>query len=322
MKKNGKIRNKRRRNKKNIPLWLSIILSLLFCILFGNYLANRQVYVTTYEMEDEKIPQSFDDYRIVQVTDVHSIRSIEQADMLFETIASQNPDAVVITGDLVDSTYYGDENNAKKAGERDEIPGSDTVDFVKRLTEHYYVYYVYGNHEMVLLDDVDNNPFKLAMEDIGVVFLNNEGVRISKGDESIYMLGIQDPATLYKDYNYKECKTHTDRINAMMQKVMALTEEKEYTVLLSHRPEYFQEYVRYDVDLVITGHAHGGQIRIPGVGGLYAPGQGWFPIYTDGIFSDKETDMIVGRGIGDSTWIPRIFNPPEINTIILKTKDA
>lgn len=308
----------RKKRRKNFLRNLVIFLCLVVCLLLGNYLANQQVYITTYEIEDEAIPEAFDGYRIVQITDVHSIRSQEQADMLFEKITEQQPDAVVLTGDLLDSTYYTEENNALKAGESDKMAGQDTVDFVKRLTEYYHVYFVYGNHEMVLLDDVDNNPFKLAMKEIGVVFLNNDGVKISKDEDSIYMLGIQDPATLYKDSDYAEYNTHSERINAMMKNVMALKEEDLYTVVLSHRPEYFKEYIKYDTNLILTGHAHGGQMRLPGVGGLYAPGQGWFPEYTEGVYVEGETAMIIGRGIGDSTDLPRVFNPPEINTIILK----
>lgn len=308
----------RRRRRKGFLRGIIIFLCLIGCLVLGNYLANQQVYITTYEIVDEEIPEAFDGYRIVQVTDVHSIRSQEQADSLFDKIATQQPDAVVLTGDLLDSTYYTEENNALKSGESDKIAGRDTVDFIERLTEYYYVYFVYGNHEMVLLDDVDNNSFKVAMEEIGVIFLNNDGVKISKDDESIYMLGIQDPATLYKDSDYAECDTHSERIDAMMNNVMALREEDLYTVLLSHRPEYFEDYAKKKVDLVLTGHAHGGQMRLPGAGGLYAPGQGWFPEYTEGLHVSGETCMIIGRGIGDSTELPRFLNPPEINTIILK----
>lgn len=316
-----------KRNKKNIDrqkcrkhsLRGFLIFSVLFCvIMLGNYLANEQIYITKYEVIDEQIPEAFDGYRIVQITDVHSIRNKEQADLLYTRIVEQKPDAIVITGDLVDSTYYTQENNDLKAGLTDKMAGQDTVDFVERLTRHFYVYFVYGNHEMVLLDDVDNNPFKLAMEEIGVIFLNNDGVKITKDDESIYMLGIQDPSTLYKDSDYAECNTHSERVNAMMKNVMNLKEEELYTVVLSHRPEYFTEYAKYDADLMLTGHAHGGQVRLPGIGGLYAPGQGWFPEYSDGLWIDKGLTMIVGRGIGNSVEIPRIFNPPEINTIILK----
>lgn len=317
MKKRKKKIDKKRRGKGFLRSFI-VFLCLVCCLLLGNYLANQQVYITTYEITDEEIPEAFDGYRIVQVTDVHSIRSQEQADELFGKIVAEQPDAVVLTGDLLDSTYYTEENNALKAGESSKMAGQDTVDFVARLTEHYYVYFVYGNHEMVLLDDIDNNPFKLAMEEIGVIFLNNDGVKISKEDESIYMLGIQDPATLYKDSDYAECDTHSERINAMLNNVMALREEDLYTVLLSHRPEYFDEYIRFNADLILTGHAHGGQVRLPGVGGLYAPGQGWFPEYTEGLYMAGEVSMIIGRGIGDSTEVPRVFNPPEINTIILK----
>lgn len=320
MKRNKRDIDRGKRGKRLLRSFL-IFSVLIGALIVGNYLANQKIYITEYEISDEQIPTAFDGYRIIQVTDVHSIRSQEQADLLYTSVVDQEPDAVVITGDLVDSTCYTEENNALKAGTSDKMAGQDTVDFVKRLTEHYYVYYVYGNHEMILLDDVDNNPFKLAMEEIGVIFLNNDGVKITKDEESIYMLGIQDPSTLYKDSDYVEYESHTERINAMMKNVMALKEEDLYTVVLSHRPEYFSEYVKYDVDLLLTGHAHGGQVRLPGIGGLYAPGQGWFPDYTDGLWEEKGTQMIVGRGIGNSVEIPRVFNPPEINTIILRSSN-
>lgn len=295
---------------------------IVIVVLLGNHFANQYVFVKEYEIIDESIPDAFDGYRIVQVTDVHSIRDTEQADMLFETIVEQRPDAVVLTGDLLDSKYYGQELADLKAGISEKMPGQDTVDFVERLIEHYYVYYVYGNHEMVLLDDVDNNPFKVAMEEIGVIFLNNSGVKITRNGESIYMLGVQDPSTLYKDSKYRECNSHTERIHAMMTNIVALRKEALYTVVLAHRPEYFEEYSTYGVDLVLTGHAHGGQVRVPFVGGVYAPGQGFFPEYTSGLFEENGTSMVVGRGIGNAVIVPRVFNPPQINTVILKKTEV
>ena len=316
MKRNRKNIDKKKRKKRVLRNVLLLFVLLGICVV-GNYLANKNVYITNYEIVNESLPLSFDGFRIVQVTDVHSIRSKEQADMFYEKVVEESPDAVVITGDLVDSTYYKEENTALKKGLSDKMAGQDTVDFIRRLTEHYYVYYVYGNHEMILLDDVDNNPFKVAMEELGVVFLNNNGVKITKDEESIYMLGIQDPSTLYKDSDYVEYDNHPDRINAMMTKIMSLKEEDLYTVVLTHRPEYFITYSNYDVDLVLAGHAHGGQVRLPGIGGLYTPGQGWFPEYTEGVFENNGTTMVVGRGIGNTIKVPRIFNPPEINTIVL-----
>ena len=319
MKRNKKSKDRKKR-KRSLLREVLVFFGVLGVLVIGNYLANERVYITEYEVVDAQIPQKFDGYRIVQVTDVHSIRSEEQSELLYKTVVNERPDAVVITGDLLDSTYYTEENNALKEGTSDKMAGQDTVDFVKRLVEKYYVYFVYGNHEMVLLDDVDNNPFKVAMEEMGVIFLNNDGVKITKEDESIYMLGIQDPATLYKDSDYAGYNNHPERINAMMENIMALKEEDLYTVVLSHRPEYFKLYSQYDADLILTGHAHGGQVRMPGMGGLYAPGQGWLPEYTEGVFAENETTMIVGRGIGNSVEIPRVFNPPEINTIVLKNE--
>lgn len=308
--------------KRQGSFWkgLLVFLCVIGMVCLCNYLMNQRVYVSTYEVSDEKVPKSFDGYRLVQVTDIHSIRSKEQADYLYYKIVEENPDAIVLTGDIIDSEYYTQEKSDLESGISEKMPGQDTVDFVEKLTENFYVYYIYGNHEMVLLDDVDNNPFKVAMEEIGVIFLNNSGVEIEKDGESIYLLGLQDPSTLYKDKDYVGCETHTERINAMMQHVMGLKEKELFTVVLSHRPEYFKEYVKYDADLFLTGHAHGGQVRLPFVDGLYAPGQGFFPEYTSGLWEENHTAMIIGRGIGNAVQIPRVFNPPEIVTIVLKSE--
>ncbi len=318
---------KKKRNQKNDVSRRGIkglMAFLFFVVVVGllilmNYFMNQTVYITRYQIENEKIPKAFDGYTIVQVTDVHSIRTEEQSDLLYTKIVEENPDAIVLTGDLLDSKYYTEEQNDYIEGMRKQIPGQETVDFVERLTEYYQVYFVYGNHEMVLLDDVENNSFKVAMEKIGVIFLNNAGVKITNNNESIYLMGIQDPATLYKDESFSEYNTHTERINAMMSQIMTLKEEDLYTIVLSHRPEYFETYRNYEVDLYLTGHAHGGQVRLPVIGGLYAPGQGTFPKYTSGLWEDGETTMVIGRGIGNAVEIPRIFNPPEINTIVLRS---
>ena len=175
---------------RGIDVFCFIIFVIIIVVLgVGNYKANQRIFITTYEVVDEKIPQSFDGYRIVQVTDVHSIRSKQQSDILYNKIEQESPDLIVITGDLVDSNWYTKENDALKSGESDKMAGWDTLDFIKRLTANYPVYLVYGNHEMILLDDVRNNPFKVGMEEAGVVILNNNGVEISRDGESIYLLG-------------------------------------------------------------------------------------------------------------------------------------
>lgn len=318
---------KKENTKKNrISLWLLLIVIILAA---GNIIANRTVFVKQYTVVDSMIPTAFDGYTIMQITDVHSIRNKEQEEMLLNKVKEAEPDLIALTGDLVDHSYYNAESQAYYAGETEAIPGADTIEFVEELLKIADVYYVYGNHEAILLDDVENNIFKRALENIGVVFLNNTQAELEKGDESIILSGIQDPATLYKDEKYAYIDIREGQVKAELEDTLGPLQENagetseensedKYTILLSHRPEYFELYTEYGVNLVLTGHAHGGQIRLPFIGGMYAPGQGWFPKYTSGYFTEGNTTMVVGRGIGNSTFPVRVFNPPEIIKIVLK----
>ena len=303
-------RNRKRRKKARKALW--IFIALLLCFTGITYYQNVSIGLTTYTVTSEKIGAAFDGVSIIQLTDVHSIRSQKQADTIIEKVASCEPYLIALTGDLVDSRYYSTDQSA--------ISCSETVEFVKRLIEIAPVYYIYGNHEIVLLDDPDGNPFKTALEEAGVHIINNQALVLEKDGEKMNLLGIQDPSTLYKDPYF--AYVDGDKITAMLDYVTEGIDESLFTLLLSHRPEAFETYSKYPLDLVLTGHAHGGQFRIPFVGGVYAPNQGFFPKYTAGVFKDEASgmQMEVGRGIGNSTIPVRIFNQPEIVNVVLEAQ--
>ena len=290
-----------------------IAFMILLASIVWNVYWNDTITVHTYTHSDEDIPAEFDGLRIVQLTDIHSVRTKEQGDLIYTKTVEQNPDIICITGDLVDSRYY-----AKHGVEGEKL----TLDLVYKLSRFAPVYFIYGNHEMILLDDPQNNAFKVALEEMGVQIINNDVHRLelTEGGQSIYIAGIQDPATLYKDYKYAFIDTNGDRIEAMLDAVTVGIRDDDFFLLLSHRPEYFEMYDQYSIDLCLTGHAHGGQFRFPFIGGLYAPGQGLFPKYTAGMYETNDMEMYVGTGIGNSVIPFRLFNPPEILTIILEAK--
>ena len=224
---------------------------------------------------------------------------------------------------MIDAEYYASENSKYQSGEID-FPDKLTADFVKELTSIASVYMVYGNHEMMLLDDPENNVFKVALEESGVKILNNKIDTITIGESSIKLVGVQDPATLYKDKKYASVgENNQDKVKQILDDLFLnedseTNNEEKYTILLSHRPEYFKLYKQYAMDLALTGHTHGGIVSLPEVGGLYAHPQGWFPEYVTGVYKTDNFQMIVGNGIGYSKVPIRIFNPPEIVTITLK----
>lgn len=290
-----------------------LILAILAASVIWNVYWNSRIVVHTYTHVNEEVPQAFDGFRIVQLTDLHSVRSEKQGQLVYDMICGQNPDVICVTGDLVDSRYY-----AKHGVEGEAL----TLALMEKLITLAPVYFIYGNHEMILLDNPQNNGFKIALEKLGVQIINNELVSYTKetDGEFIYIGGIQDPSTLYKDYRYAFLSNNGERMEAMLDAVTVGVRNEEFFLLLSHRPEYLEMYDQYPVDLVLTGHAHGGQFRLPFVGGVYAPGQGIFPKYTAGLYETDDLEMYVGTGIGNSVIPVRIFNPPEILTIILETQ--
>lgn len=307
--------------KKVIKIWWGAVCLLIAGMVFLNIYQNYHVGVTEYEISSAEIPAAFDGFRIVQLTDLHSLANEKLRSQVIERTAACSPDFIVITGDLVDSKVYSSQNSALAAGTGQEPAGQEMLSFVEQLLSIAPVWFVYGNHEMILLDDPQNNPFKLALQEMGVEILNNRAVILEKGGESIQMLGVQDPATLYKDPVFSDAGNNTEeKMHTLLKAVTQEITEDGFTILLSHRPETFAVYQQYPVDLVLTGHAHGGQFRIPFLGGLYAPGQGYFPRYTSGLYEENGCSMIVGRGIGNSIIPFRIFNEPEIVSVVLKCK--
>lgn len=297
------------------------IFLLLIClgilIVLINIFLNQYYFITEYQINSSKIPNNFDDYKIIQLTDIHSIRSTNQKDELVNKIKKQNPDIIFITGDLIDAGYYSEQNNKYEAGEVN-FPDELTKEFVIELTDITNVYLVYGNHEMMLLDNPENNILKTSLEENGVTILNNMTDEIFIGEESINLVGVQDPATLYKDKKYAYVgDTHKETVEVILNDLFADSIDEKFTILLSHRPEYFDLYTNYPIDLALTGHTHGGVVVLPFIGGIYAHPQGWFPEYVSGMYSKDNFDMIIGRGIGYSQLPIRIFNPPEIVEITL-----
>ena len=288
------------------------ILTAFVLLVLTNAILNQMVFVTRVTAVSADLPAAFAGYEIAQLSDVHSIRSERQADRIVEQVEGLAPDLIVLTGDLVDSGYYS------------RTYGTDgeklTLGLLARLTAIAPVYYVYGNHELVLLDDPVHNRFRMDVEALGVTLLNNETETIRRGGESISIVGIQDPATLYKDMTYAGLSGSRNKTQAMLDNVVDGLRAEDFVLLLAHRPEFFDLYVESKADVILSGHAHGGQARIPVVGGLYAPGQGAFPAYDAGLYQADGTSMIVSRGLGDSKFPFRVFNPPEIVAVTLQSE--
>ena len=277
------------RKKTILPLLLSLLIILIGWTLWGN----AALEVNEFEIVSDRIPQGFDGFRIAQVSDLHNARFGEDNVKLIEMLSQTEPDIIVLTGDLIDSRN----TNVEVA-----------LDFARQAVEIAPVYYVSGNHESRVTAYMD---LKMGLVSAGVIVLENQKVEITRGQEHITLIGIDDPS-------FRESYLFGDAAGVAEQVIGDLQEASDgYTILLFHRPELFDVYLATGMDLVFSGHAHGGQIRVPFAGGLVAPNQGFFPEYDAGRFTEEKTTMIVSRGVGNSIIPVRVNNRPEIVVVTL-----
>ena len=274
--------------KQRLFIWAALLV-LLAWLLHGN----RNLVITEYRVNSNRIPEPFDGFRIVQISDLHNAQFGKENERLLERISGAEPDVIVLTGDLVDSRRTDVEIALSFAAEAVQIAP---------------VYYVPGNHEARI---PEYEQLKSDLTEAGVTVLENQKAQLDRDGKYITLLGIQDPS-FYTDYLTGDSRAVTAQAIKNLQ-----NKTDGYTVLLSHRPELFDTYVSAGVDLVFSGHAHGGQFRIPFIGGLIAPNQGFFPEYDAGQFHRENTTMIVSRGVGNSILPVRINNPPELVVVEL-----
>ena len=281
--------------KKKTRRWIAAIaaaavLSLLgWALVWGNTaLVTADVLVCS-----NGIPEAFDAYRIVQISDLHDAQIGENNEKLIAMTAETEPDCIVLTGDFVDSSRFHPERSLSVA---------------EALVKIAPVYYVSGNHEAIIPDE-DYQALTDGLRALGVCVLEDESAELTRDGQSIRLIGLTDigfhPGTL------------EEKKDALRTALSALLPEDEFSVTLAHRPELMDVYTECGAPLVLSGHAHGGQIRLPGIGGLIAPGQGLFPKYIDGKYEESGTTMVVSRGIGNSVLPLRVNNRPQIVVVQL-----
>lgn len=273
---------------------ITIIIFIIVLILYLYfYYENTTLKTTNYKIINSKIPKDFDNYKIIQVSDFHNTKNKKLVNKIVEEIEIQKPNVIVITGDLI----HNDDNKY-------------AINFIKKINKITDIYYVPGNHEAILKD---YKGFIKLLKDNSVNVLDNKEKILKINKSEINLLGIVDPKIIDKESN------EISKIaNNNLKKIKY--NKENYSILLSHRPCLIDIYKKEKLDLVLTGHAHGGQIRLPLIGGLYAPNQGILPKYTSGIINKDNTSMIVSRGIGNSTFPLRVNNRPELVTITLVSK--
>lgn len=275
--------------------YLSVILAILFSVLvLWTIWGNVTVGVTHYSVTNKQLPDSFDGFKIAVVSDLHNARFGRDNSQIVRKIEEEHPDIIAITGDLVDANRTDMET---------------AIALVHKLMQLAPCYYVTGNHEAWIGKQFSVLEEMLLAENVQI--LHDEVIRLERDGQTIQLAGLDDPDFTERDTVVQQSLLQT--------KLNQMNLSKEYCILLSHRPETFEAYVEENIDLVLSGHAHGGQFRLPFIGGIVAPDQGLFPKYTAGEYIRNNTTMIVSRGVGNSIIPVRFNNRPEIVVIELKS---
>lgn len=249
---------------------------------------DTRVHIRKYHLNSHKVK---DNIRILFLSDLHNNLFGDQQVNLIEQIAEQKPDIVLLGGDMYD--HVGNVQH--------------TTVLLNRISQHFPTFYVTGNHEL-RMDHL--NGFKRLMREMNIQVLEGDSVKVTVGKTKLVIHGVDDAR------NKAVFKKQLRRVGRHI-------DSRYVNVLLSHRPEQVKRYEAYPFDLILSGHAHGGQFRLPGlINGLYSPQQGFFPKYAGGEYElDNHSTMIVSRGLMvEHQQFPRIFNPPEIVVVDIERK--
>lgn len=258
---------------------------------------NGRLSITRYTVSLPALPEAFCGMRLVHLSDLHAASFGKDQQRLLAAIEALSPDMVIITGDLIDRRRTGDERGMRPA-----------LTLLNALGKRYPTVRVDGNHEprsrvgALFAEKAAATP---------VTDITGTGLRLTRADQSITLVGIPDMA----------CFDHDEAAWADNMHRQLAEYDGDFLLALSHRPQFLKEYAAEGLPLVLCGHAHGGQWRLPLIGALYAPEQGVFPQYTEGVHREGDTHMVISRGLGNSGFPLRLFNRPEIVEIVLKINE-
>lgn len=291
---------KRRGRSRSSRLILSIsaVATAIATLAVFLYSQNNWLQLTRIPVELSQLPPAFDGYRIIHLSDLHGKGFGKEQQRLLKLVAAERPDLIVFTGDLTDS------------GTADEQKRS--LQLMRGLVDLAPVYLITGNHDQTV---GGFEPLQSDLEKAGVFVLRNEAVLLPRGGDVIRLSGIDDPQ--FDAYVGAKTSVRENLAEAQQEVPPA-----RFNLLLAHRPELIAEYANAGYDLILAGHAHGGQVRLPFIGGLVAPGQGLNPRYTAGAYAEFGATMIVSRGLGNSIIPQRLFNRPQVIAITLRRAAA
>ncbi|MBQ8726064.1 MAG: metallophosphoesterase [Clostridia bacterium] len=265
------------------------------CLIARGFWENQNPVITEYKLQKESLPSAFKGFKIAHISDYHNTEIGVNNQKLLSLIKKSKPDIIVITGDIIDS---------RKTDE------AVALNFAKQLASIAPCFYTSGNHESRYAGFAE---LISKLENCAVKVLQNERVAIERAGQTIFIAGVSSPRFYFTKKQVEQSKNYVKKTIESLK-----GSGRDFTLVLSHHPEYANEYGESGADVVFSGHAHGGQFILPLIGGLYAPEQGVLPRYTQGVKRLGRTDLIISRGIGNSTFPFRLNNRPEVVLTILK----
>lgn len=292
---------------------IAIIITGLFLIMLVWILVERkQLVITRYDVISDKLPKAFHNTGFVVLADLHNSKFGKNNERLIRRIESCSPEFIIVAGDMI---------NKKR-----ECYPSDAFSLLAQLAKKYKIYYAYGNHELRMEKQYSERggqnvncisstwvECKKQLKRLGVVFLDNDTVFVEKGGDGIRISGVTIGEKFFEHGKLQPMGA------GYLASLLGDKPEKEYQILIAHNPAYFLDYISWGGDIVLSGHVHGGLLRLPLIGGVISPQVRLFPKYSSGLHKENGQQMIVSRGLGSHSLMPRIFNPPEIVHVILKS---
>lgn len=279
---------------------------LVICII--STIENRKLIVTRYKMSSPKIPPEFDGKKMVVLADLHNASFGKDNAALIQKIREENPDYIVIAGDMI----------IAKPDSSIKIP----VKLIQELAASYPIYYAKGNHELraALEPEVYGTiwkDYKAALQDY-VYWLDNETIELTSQPNGkvnsecgmrVRMTGLDIDAEYYKRFRRKPMEV------SYLKDMLGDCDSDAYQILIAHHPAYFPAYAEWGADLVLSGHLHGGMVRLPGLGGMISPMVQFFPKYDRGRYEEGNSTMLLSGGLGNHTFKFRVNNLPELLSI-------
>lgn len=298
--------------------YIWIITIFLFVLILWSLLEQQILVIKRYNIYSNTLGKDIDSLSFVVLSDLHN-KSIGRGNKrLFNKIIEDRPDFVIIAGDMITKR-------------KSPYPGK-AYSFIEKLSEHYPIYYAYGNHEQYLEDLAVKNElkefkdmttlyeswciYKEKLKQLGVFFLDNKSVILKYRESNMTITGLSLSSDFYENNNIR--LKDTDEITSNI----GTRSNEGFQLLIAHNPLYFEDYILWGADLILSGHMHGGMVRIPFIGGLISPQAKFFPKYDAGLFAEGNGHMVISRGLGSHSFMPRLLNPPELVHITLKNKSV